>query len=163
MCQCVGRCSLYILASPYPSLAALQCNSLKGFLTRQAATGQHIVKELGGVKGCDGVWGWGCCALCRQLPLPSVKRRFVFSPCSHKSAWHGSEPECQVQRSGGWQRRVCVSLVFYLCEDRFEYQTWERGQYEVRLCPFWKKKQHISKLTYEKLNSQVLKKHLLFV
>lgn len=40
-----GRCNLYLLASP--SLPALHCVSLEGFLARQAATGQHIVKAAG--------------------------------------------------------------------------------------------------------------------
>lgn len=75
-----------------------------------------------------GVWrvvtvcGGGVVAPCAKPPV--WKGPLCFS--NHKSAWHGIEPECQVQRSGGWQRNVCESLVFYLCEDQSERQTWER-------------------------------------
>ena len=79
-CQCVGRCSLYLLASLYPFLAALQCIRPKGFLTRHAATGRHIVKEVRGWGG--GGWGGvgvrgggGCFTLCWHPP------RCVKAPC----------------------------------------------------------------------------------
>lgn len=80
-CQCVGRCSLYLLASLYPFLAALQCISPKGFLTRHAAIGQHIVKEVwGGGGGC--VWrcvgaGEGVVSPFADTPL-GVLRPLVF-------------------------------------------------------------------------------------
>lgn len=51
LCQCVGRCSLYLLASLDPSLAALRCISPKGPLTWQAA----YCQRGGGVDVCDGV------------------------------------------------------------------------------------------------------------
>lgn len=77
--QCVGRCSLYLLASAHPSLAAPQCISRKGFLTRQAATGQHIVKDVG-VWRVVRVWGGGVVAPCTTPPTPHCEKALCGSP-----------------------------------------------------------------------------------
>lgn len=120
-CQCVGRCSLYLLASLYPFLAALQCISPKGFLTRHAAIGQHIVKEVWGgglcVEVCGG-GGGGCFTLCWHPP------RCVKAPCVSPAISLPGMGLSQSARFRGQEAgtgKVCVDLLFCLCEDQLEF------------------------------------------